>query len=125
MKPPYPSYVSEWHNAPYSAISPTLPAHSHAGQTVVVTGGGSGIGQATALAYAAAGAARIVLIGRRVEKLAETKAKVAAQASKAAVETYAASVTSVAELKTGDERDWLGRAHHVRREYRPVGEYCG
>jgi NADP-dependent 3-hydroxy acid dehydrogenase YdfG len=99
MKPPYPAFVSEWHNAPYPAIDPSSPALSHTGQTVVVTGGGSGIGQATCLAYAAAGAARLVLIGRRENKLEETKAKIKEQLPKCEVETYSASVTKAKELK--------------------------
>lgn len=100
MKPPYPALVSEWHNEPYGAIDPTSKALSHAGQTVVITGGGSGIGQAAALAYAAAGCQRVVLIGRREKKLEETKAKIQSQSSGCEVETYPASATKASELKT-------------------------
>lgn len=99
MKPPFPALVSEWHNVPYPAIDPTSPALSHAGQTVVVTGSGSGIGQATSLAYAAAGASRLVLIGRRENKLNETKAKIKAQSPACEVETYSASAIKANELK--------------------------
>ncbi|MCJ1473399.1 hypothetical protein MMC13_002050 [Lambiella insularis] len=99
MKPPYPALVSEWHNAPYPAINPSSPALSHAGQTVVVTGAGSGIGQAACLAYAAADAARLVLIGRRESKLEETKAKLKEQSPKCAVEVHAADATKANELK--------------------------
>ncbi|NKB67149.1 MAG: SDR family NAD(P)-dependent oxidoreductase [Candidatus Latescibacteria bacterium] len=42
-----------------------------ADRVVVVTGAGTGIGQATAVAFSRAGAA-VVLVGRRPEKLAET-----------------------------------------------------
>ena len=41
-----------------------------AGQTVIVTGGGSGIGRCTAHELANLGAA-VALVGRRVEKLGE------------------------------------------------------
>ncbi|MEU7061154.1 SDR family oxidoreductase [Streptomyces sp. NPDC046197] len=40
-------------------------------RTVVVTGGGTGIGRASALAFAALGAAAVVITGRRKERLAE------------------------------------------------------
>ena len=99
MKAPFPSFVPEWHNASYPAIDPTLPAHSHAGQTVIITGAGTGIGKATALAYAAAAAERVVLIGRREAKLAQTKTLIAERAPTVKVETYSASVTQIADLK--------------------------
>ncbi|KAG5294249.1 short-chain dehydrogenase [Histoplasma ohiense] len=57
------------HKKPYAAISPTAPEHSQAGQTVVITGGGGGIGLAIARAFAQAGAQKIILLGRRSEVL--------------------------------------------------------
>ena len=45
------------------------------GQVVWVTGAGSGIGRAVALAFAAAGA-KVALTGRRAEKLADTQAEI-------------------------------------------------
>lgn len=47
-----------------------------AGQTIVVTGGGSGIGRCTAHELASLGA-RVVLVGRNVDKLARTQAEIA------------------------------------------------
>jgi NAD(P)-dependent dehydrogenase (short-subunit alcohol dehydrogenase family) len=45
-----------------------------AGQTVVVTGGGTGIGRATALAFADAGAAHVIVTGRRQSRLDQVAA---------------------------------------------------
>src|SRR5206468_8706883 len=45
------------------------------GQTIMVTGGGSGIGRCTAHELAALGA-NVVILGRTAEKLAEVKAEI-------------------------------------------------
>ncbi len=47
------------------------------GQVVVVTGAGSGIGRATALRFASAGAT-VIANGRRLDKLEETLTQAAA-----------------------------------------------
>lgn len=70
--PPFKSFVSftkTWHDRPYPAISPTRPEVSAAGKNVVITGGGTGIGKAAAIAFAQAGAKSVSIIGRRVDRL--------------------------------------------------------
>lgn len=52
--------------------SPLLPTDIFVDETVFITGAGSGINQSIALLLAAHGA-RVVMIGRRAEKLAETE----------------------------------------------------
>ena len=52
------------------------------GKTVLVTGGGTGIGREAALSFAKAGA-KVAVIGRRVEKLAETVDAIEATGGKA------------------------------------------
>lgn len=81
MIPPVPSQslTKEWHNAPYAAIDPSQHALSHAGKTVVISGGGSGIGQAIAIAYGISGAAHIVITGRREANLQETRELISRQ----------------------------------------------
>jgi threonine dehydrogenase-like Zn-dependent dehydrogenase len=63
------SITKTWHNAPYPQISPLRPELQVTDKVVFITGGGTGIGKATALAYAQAGAKCIAIFGRRVDKL--------------------------------------------------------
>ncbi|KAJ6004755.1 hypothetical protein N7540_012554 [Penicillium herquei] len=87
MSPPLPSLTEVWHNDTYSEISPLRPDLSAAKKTVIITGAGSGIGRACALAFARAGAAMIVLIGRTEEKLRETQQLLSCSSSIHAVST--------------------------------------
>lgn len=67
-------------------------------RSVLVTGGGTGIGRAVAVAFAAAGA-RVVVAGRRPEPLAETVALIEADGGKAtAVPTDVTEESEVAAL---------------------------
>ncbi len=61
-----------------------LSPGTFAGRTALVTGGGSGIGRATALLLASLGA-RVAVVGRREEALAETAALAAATGAEHAV----------------------------------------
>ncbi|GAB1196658.1 hypothetical protein APSETT444_005933 [Aspergillus pseudonomiae] len=73
---PFPSATSKWHTETYQSISPTRPELSAKGKTIVITGGGTGIGAETARHFAEAGASRIVLLGRREQPLLDTKASI-------------------------------------------------
>ncbi len=64
------------------------------GQVAIVSGGGSGLGRATALELAALGA-RVVVCGRRPEPLAET----AAQAEGGRVEAHVCDIREEAEVE--------------------------
>ncbi|KAK1564128.1 short chain dehydrogenase [Colletotrichum navitas] len=74
MQPPLPSVTPTWRNDTYDAISPSRPELSAAGKTIIVVGAGSGIGRETALAFASAGAARVILLGRTEAAVAQTAA---------------------------------------------------
>lgn len=63
------SFTKTWHSKSYPEISPSRPELSVANKVVFITGGGSGIGKATAQAFAAAGARAIAIFGRRVPLL--------------------------------------------------------
>lgn len=57
--------LSLTHKDTYAAISSRRPELSQAGKTILITGGGVGVGFAVASSFANAGASIIVLTGRR------------------------------------------------------------
>ncbi|MFE0450664.1 SDR family NAD(P)-dependent oxidoreductase [Streptomyces sp. NPDC058914] len=73
-----------------------MSQHRFSGRTVLVTGGGSGIGRATALAFAAEGA-RVVVAGRNRAALGETVALVERSGGTAAGQV--ADVTRPADVE--------------------------
>src|SRR2546429_3852646 len=66
------------------------------GQTVIVTGGGSGIGRCTAHEIAALGA-HVVITGRKPDKLATVKSEI--EASGGSCETHAFDIREEAQVK--------------------------
>ena len=57
------------HRGLYPAIDPKRPELSAAGKVVIITGAGGGVGYDVATAWAIAGAAGIVLVGRNTDSL--------------------------------------------------------
>jgi NAD(P)-dependent dehydrogenase (short-subunit alcohol dehydrogenase family) len=87
-----------WHSQPYPAIEPSRPELNAKGKTVVVSGGGSGIGAAIVKAFAAAGAPRIAIFGRRNNVLQATKAEVERDYPSTKVSTVTADVAVATEV---------------------------
>ena len=88
-----PSLTKTWHNASYPAISPSNPALSVVGKTVFITGGGAGIGFATANAFAEAGASTIAISGRTEKTLLSAKKDIESAHKGVRVLTFVADVT--------------------------------
>ncbi|PVH98356.1 NAD(P)-binding protein [Periconia macrospinosa] len=76
-------FTSTIHREPYPAISPTKPSLSQAGKTVLITGGGVGVGKYIAHNFVLASVATIVIVGRRVNKLQETASELEATGKQA------------------------------------------
>ena len=99
MTAPFPSPTFTWHSTTYPSLSPSRPELSASGKTVIVTGGGSGIGAETARYFAQAGASRIALLGRREAPLLATKASIERDhAGVVEVFTLTTDVTKKSEL---------------------------
>ncbi|OPB45241.1 short chain dehydrogenase/reductase [Trichoderma guizhouense] len=74
------SITDKTHKTSYPAISPSRPALSQAGRTVLITGGSGGIGYGIALAFATAGADRVIIVGRDEAKQQAAAAGLATEA---------------------------------------------
>ncbi|THW92614.1 oxidoreductase [Aureobasidium pullulans] len=98
MAAPFPSPTTTWHSNTYPSLSPSRPELSAKGKTVIVTGGGSGIGAQTARYFAQAGASRIALLGRREQPLLDTKASIERDHEGVDVFTAATDVTKKSEV---------------------------
>jgi NAD(P)-dependent dehydrogenase (short-subunit alcohol dehydrogenase family)/SAM-dependent methyltransferase len=96
----FPSLTKKYHKTAYDQIDPTLPALSAAGKNIVVTGGGTGIGAATALSFAQAGAASVSILGRRTELLESTRSRIESLVPGAQVHTYGTDATQKDSVDT-------------------------
>ncbi|KAF1960711.1 NAD(P)-binding protein [Byssothecium circinans] len=97
-KAPFPAPTKLWHDNTYPSISPSRPELSAKGKTIVITGGGTGIGAATAHHFAEAGASRIALLGRREQPLLDTKASINEKFPTVDVFTASTDITNKAQV---------------------------
>lgn len=77
-----PSLTKTWHHSPGAELNPLAPTLSAQGKVVLVTGGGTGIGKATAIAFAQAKARAVIITGRTPSSLDAAKIEIE-QAAKA------------------------------------------
>ena len=97
----FPSPTKTYHTDTYPAIDPTLPELSTKGKNIIITGGGIGIGQGIATAFAKSGASHVALLGRREGMLLSSKKQIETEYPDTQVNTYNADIT---------ERDALEQA---------------
>jgi NAD(P)-dependent dehydrogenase (short-subunit alcohol dehydrogenase family) len=91
------------HRNTYPAISPSRPELNQAGRTVLITGGGTGIGFAIARSFVRASASTVIIIGRRSDVLgtagSSLKQDAKAIGADTKIITRTCDVTSLAEIE--------------------------
>lgn len=88
-----PSLTKKWHHDTYPAIDPrSRPELLLPRKSVVISGGGSGIGRAFVQAFADAGVAKIAIIGRRLNLLQDTKQEIEASHPDVTITVHAADI---------------------------------
>ncbi|KAK1466328.1 short-chain dehydrogenase [Colletotrichum cuscutae] len=73
------SFIKTEHYEPYPEISPNILRTQFTNKTILITGGGSGIGASTARSFAQANAAKLILTGRTESTLHQTAAALRAE----------------------------------------------
>lgn len=96
----FPVPVDTYHTSTYDTIDPTKSELSQHGKNVVITGAGSGIGQAMALSFAKANVANLALLGRRLEALNETQELIKASNPETKVHIFSADISDPSSLET-------------------------
>lgn len=84
----------------------------HQGKVVIVTGGGTGIGRACALRFAADGA-QVVVAGRRLNKAEETAAEIRAQGGKAIAIQADVAVVADTQRLVEQTKEQCGALHVI------------
>lgn len=88
-----PSLTKTWHKDTYAAIDHRKrPELRLTGKTVVISGGGAGIGRGMTRAFAEAGAAKVAILGRRAGVLQEAKKEIEESVAGANIEAYGVDI---------------------------------
>ncbi|KAJ0306351.1 hypothetical protein COL516b_004810 [Colletotrichum fioriniae] len=88
------SFIKTEHYEPYPKLSPNLLRNQFTAKTVLITGGGSGIGASTARSFAQANAAKLILTGRTESTLHQTAAALRADFPDLEISLHVGSVAS-------------------------------
>lgn len=102
-----------YHRKTYPSIDPTRPELSAAGKTILITGGGTGIGAETAKYFAKAGASRIGILGRRIQPLVDTKKEIEGEHQDVEIVAIATDVTNNDAVSAAFEKIASGGKIHV------------
>jgi NAD(P)-dependent dehydrogenase (short-subunit alcohol dehydrogenase family) len=94
------SFTPTYHHHSYPAIDPSRPELSTKGKVVLITGGGQGIGKASARAFAQANADVIIITGRTQKTLLETKTEIGKISPDTKVRTFIGDVTDANAIRT-------------------------
>ncbi|MCJ1401671.1 hypothetical protein MMC11_004888 [Xylographa trunciseda] len=90
--------TTQQHFSPYARANPALLKKEFAGKSVLVTGGGYGIGPAIAKSFAEAGVNAIILVGRTAAKLKAT-AEELSSFKDISVSFYQVDISSKSDVK--------------------------
>jgi NAD(P)-dependent dehydrogenase (short-subunit alcohol dehydrogenase family) len=88
------NFVEHFHHDTYPALQEKINSISLTDKSAFVTGSGSGIGRATAIAFAKAGARAVFLSGRTASTLEETKKLIQAASPKTFVHAFAFDISA-------------------------------
>ncbi|KIW00020.1 uncharacterized protein PV09_08372 [Verruconis gallopava] len=88
------NFTKTFHHDTYSALQSKIGGISLSSKSAFITGSGSGIGRATAIAFAKAGARAVFLSGRTASTLAETKEMIKRVNPDTAVQEFVFDISS-------------------------------
>ncbi|KAK1515566.1 short-chain dehydrogenase [Colletotrichum paranaense] len=88
------SFINTEHYEPYPEISPNILHTQFTNKTILITGGGSGIGASTARSFAQANATKLILTGRTESTLHQTAAALRAEFPDLEISLHVGSISS-------------------------------
>jgi NAD(P)-dependent dehydrogenase (short-subunit alcohol dehydrogenase family) len=102
------NFTKTVHRTSYPSIDPSRHELSQAGRTVLITGGGTGIGLSIGKSFAQAGARRVIIVGRRANVLADAAKAIEEVAKQAGKKTEVIHQTLDVTDKAGNAALWSG-----------------